>query len=186
MVVGFAGNIDAGFGVVAQMAHAVAASVPAGWLINEPSRFLLTWADRAAYAWAHSIPASEKERGCALLAIVAPKPPQGSPSWPTVGWILEAPAFEPEPIPRGTARSIRSGAYVPEYAAELEKLGAEFLKLSMFEIQAFQEIGGALAPITSALSNVIEAHEAHQSSPNRLLGQMGSDRVGYERDGSDQ
>jgi hypothetical protein len=166
IVVGFAGNIDAGFGMVMNMARSISLSIPKGTLLTEPSKFLFKWARRARHAWAHSVPASEKEGGCALLAIVAPRPPSDTPSRPTKGWTMRSPDFQPERIAPRTAGSIGSGAHVPAYAAELERLGEEFFNLSTFEIQAFEGMGGPLTPIMAVLSETIEQHEAPGVSPH--------------------
>jgi hypothetical protein len=79
---------------------------------------------------------------------------------------MRSPDFQPERIAPRTAGSIGSGAHVPAYAAELERLGEEFFNLSTFEIQAFEGMGGPLTPIMAVLSETIEQHEAPGVSPH--------------------
>lgn len=105
--------------------------------------------------------------GCALLFIGA-LPPTG-PFVPTVGYILHAPDFEPQPIPSRTAASIGSGAHVTEYAAEVERLGAEWFQLAQFDMAGFEGMGGPLTPIALTLSQVIEENLEPGISPHLHL-----------------
>ena len=139
-------------------------SIPAGYATYEPSRLIFKWLRRARHHWRHTVPAEERVGGCSLLFIVA------TPSRvlnPTFGYFVHAPAFEPEPIPGRTARSIGSGAHVEEYAAELERLGEEWLDLLQFDFKPFP--GGPLIPIALALSEVIEKHSRPGVSPHLHL-----------------
>jgi hypothetical protein len=167
IAIGFAGNIDAGFRMVGDLEWNLRNAVPAGHALEQPSRFLFAWRRRARWGWRERIDAAEKAGGCSLLVIGA-LPPNG-PFVPTVGYILRAPEFEAERIPPRHAASIGSGAHVAEYAAELERLGAEWFELAQFDIAGFEGMGGPLTPMAASLSETIEEHLEPGISPHLHL-----------------
>jgi hypothetical protein len=167
--VGFAGNIDAGFRMVAGLEQAIRETVPPDHGLNEPGRFLHLWARRVRFVWKNRLPDNEKQGGCDLLAVIARPPVNNGLTWPTDGWIMRHPDFKPERIPRREARSIGSGEHVDEYARELEKLGGEFMQLQTFEVAAWQETGGVLFPIALVLTDLIQKHEQPGISPHLHL-----------------
>jgi hypothetical protein len=88
---------------------------------------------------------------------------------PVVGWILRSPDFVPERVPDREAQSIGSGAQVPQYEAELERLSGEFGELLRWEFGPWPEIGGVAMPITMAISQAIDDHSAPGVSPHLVV-----------------
>lgn len=163
IAMGFAGNIDTGFKMVGDFARFMRNSVPDGQITHEPSRAIFKWTRRARYHWNQTLAASEREGGCSLI-FVAALPPTG-PFTPTVGYTLEAPGFAPSTIPTRTARSIGSGAQVPEYLRELERL-ADDHELFQFETMYWDHVGGAGMAVSIAISDAIAARAVGGISPH--------------------
>lgn len=164
IAMGFAGNIDAGLKLVSDFAVMMRRSVPDGHVTYEPSRAIFKWARRARHHWANTMPNKERDGGCALIFVAALTPT--GPFTRTVGYTLHAPDFTPNPIPAGKARSIGSGAHVPEYISELEKLAADDFELVQFETMYWDHTGGAGMAVSVAVSEAIDKHTVPGISPH--------------------
>jgi hypothetical protein len=169
IAIGFAGNIDSAMTMVGDARRNLAAVVPAGHALEQPSRFLLHWRRRLRWAWQNRLDERGRAGGLSLFYIGA-LPPHGTLGMtPTAGWIVRSPDFEPERVPARVARSIGSGTHVTEYAAELERLSGEYGELLRWEMGPWPELGGAAMPITLAISEVIEEHSEPGISPHLVV-----------------
>lgn len=159
---GFAGNIETGFRMVGDMAVMLKNSVPPDHLTTEPSRFLAKWARRARFHWAKTLTDEQRVGGCELLVMGALQP--AGPFTRTVAYTLSAPEFALQAIPPRTAGSVGSGAHVPEYRAELERLGEDFNELVQFDTMYWQH--GPAPMVGSVLSDAIEERVTPGISPH--------------------
>lgn len=119
VVAGFAGDVELGFSMLADLATVVQDKQP------RSARDGMGEFSRIAKACFAGLPPGQQERGSeVLVAYVLQDDQMVYGGRPVVGR-FRCPEFESEEIPRGTWGSIGSGTVIPAYQRELEKLTGE-------------------------------------------------------------